>query len=79
MEKVYYSLAVRTGTTWGVEFGDYERGAVQDELDQLKESGEHKAKDLKIIVTTDAQADIEQAVGFMNGRQPIVGHSRGVQ
>lgn len=51
--------------SWGVQFGDYDRQTVEDELDDYAHSG-IKRKNLRIIRTGDKQADIEAKVAEIN-------------
>lgn len=64
MARKYHSLLLRTDGRWGVEFGDYDRQCVADERDEY--SRDYPARDLKIITTGDAQADINAAVEKLN-------------
>lgn len=65
----YYSLLMRDGTPrdtpWGIAFGDYDLDTVKDELADYRDHG-WKAKDLKIITTTDQKADIDRVVFELN-------------
>ncbi|RVH82708.1 hypothetical protein CN074_25185 [Sinorhizobium medicae] len=53
------------GCPWAIEFGDYDIDTVKDEWAEMRDRG-WKAKELKIITTGDAQADIEAAVAALN-------------
>lgn len=68
MTKLYYSLLRRDGhdAPWGIEFGDYERKTVSDEMDEYRENGETLAN-LRIIKTADDQASINAKVAELNG------------
>lgn len=64
----YYSLLTRDGSPgclWAIEFGDYDLDTVKDERDDYRDRG-WKASELKIITTTDEQADINRAVFELN-------------
>lgn len=68
MARKYHTLLLNSGTTgeplWGVEFGDYDRQCVQDELEEYRR--DYPAKALRIIATGDKQADIEAALAKLN-------------
>ena len=66
----YYTLVVHEGdhvadSPWGIAFGDYDLETVKAERDDYRDRG-WKAKELKIITTTDQQADIDRAVFELN-------------
>jgi hypothetical protein len=66
----YYTLVVHEGdhiadNPWGIAFGDYDLDTVEAERDEYRDKG-WKAKELKIITTTDKQADIDAAVHELN-------------
>lgn len=65
MPRPYYSLLTREDGQWAPQFGDYDLDTVKAERDDYRDHG-HKAKDLKIITTTDEQADIKRAVFELN-------------
>ncbi|PBB68286.1 hypothetical protein CK228_13545 [Mesorhizobium sp. WSM4312] len=50
---------------WAIAFGDYDLDTVKAERDEYRDKG-WKAKELKIITTTDQQADIDAAVFELN-------------
>ena len=60
----YYSLLVRFDEfdTWSIQFGDYDREVVQDELTEY----EGNCFAVKIISTPDDQASIDLVVDNMN-------------
>jgi len=68
MAKKYYSLLVRSNTKspWCVEFGDYDRDVVMDELRDYMYH-DNKRMNLKIICTGDTQAEINAEVERLNG------------
>ncbi len=71
MPKPYYILVSRgddSGNIWAIEFGDYDRSVVKDELTDLKD-GHHQiaSKDLRILrVSDDTQTAIDEAVRQLN-------------
>lgn len=70
--RTYYTLLSRFAgwlddTKWHIEFGAYDRDDVESERDELREKGIAKA-DLKIITTTDQQADIDAMVRELNDK-----------
>jgi translation initiation factor IF-2 len=63
----YYSLISREDDNrWYIQFGDYERNVVKDELNDYVDSMRYKKKDLKIIVSADDQDSINAAVSSLN-------------
>lgn len=71
MAKRYYVLLVRESndgklSQWGVEFGDYDLDTVRYELQSYVTPGMRTDRRLKIIVTTDDQADIDRRVHLLN-------------
>ena len=64
----YYTLIIRrsAGAAFEIDFGDYDRESVNDEMRGYIESGEHKPADLKIVRSKDDQASIETAVAAYN-------------
>lgn len=73
--KKYYTLVSKDLNNpkdiWTIEFGDYSRGIVQDEMREyrynnaLQNEGEEK-REYKIITSGDSQAEIEAAVAELN-------------
>jgi hypothetical protein len=68
--RTYYTLVAHEGdhiadNPWGIAFGDYDLETVKAERDEYRDKG-WKAKELKIITTTDLQADIDAAVRSLN-------------
>lgn len=61
----YYTLCMYEHGKWRPEFGDYERDTVKAELDDFRDHGV-KAKDLRIIVTDDTSAGVEDGVAKLN-------------
>lgn len=71
----YYTLVSKdinnSKDIWAIEFGDYSRGIVQDEMREyrynnaLQNDGEER-REYKIITSGDLQADIEAAVAYLN-------------
>lgn len=66
MAKAYHTLIAFNGDKWGIEFGDYCRETVEDEMESYLDSGEYKKNSLRIIRTSDKQADIDSAVARLN-------------
>lgn len=67
----YFTLLTRFDDrrTWGIEFGDHDRGTVQTERDYYRDQG-HKAADLKIVKTRTArQREIDAAVAALNAEE----------
>jgi len=65
MARRYHTLLTRTDGRWGIEFGDWDREVVVEEmLDSY--AADFKAKDRKIIATSGKQADINAAVAALN-------------
>lgn len=69
----YYTLLVKELTDewqprWVIEFGDYDRETVEDELQTVMDSYDRKRRDLKIIATSDKQEDIDAKVAELNAR-----------
>jgi hypothetical protein len=65
----YFSVLVRDGKDepWCIHFGDYDRFVAQNERDDLVDGGEFKRSNTKVIMTDDAQADINAVVAMLNG------------
>jgi hypothetical protein len=68
--RTYYTLVAHEGdhiadNPWGIAFGDYDLETVKAERDEYRDKG-WKAKELKIITTTDQQTDIDAAVRSLN-------------
>lgn len=68
MSHRYFVLLHREANgNWEIEFGDYNRGVVQDELeDTVGGYKDIRRKDLKIIQTGDDQTSINAAVAELN-------------
>ncbi|WP_448955737.1 hypothetical protein [Labrys neptuniae] len=56
------------GPQWFLEFGDYDRDAVEFEREEYRHSFGYPAKNLRIITTSDRQADIDAAIAKLNGK-----------
>ncbi len=67
MARRYHTLAVWDceGQAWGPQFGAYDRQDVDAELEDYRDHG-HAKKDLKLITTSDTQAEINAAVAKLN-------------
>lgn len=61
----YHTLLVREDGAWTREFGDYERGTVEYELEDYRDKGVRRS-DLKIITTDDNDSAINAAVAKLN-------------
>lgn len=63
----YYTLLIRDhfSDEWQMHFGDYNQSVVDQERDDMRESGYLK-KNLRIIRTAARRAAIEQAVEALN-------------
>lgn len=68
MAKKYYTGLTRDDGVWSPQFGDYDRQVVEDEMEDsfIACHAPYAKRDLKIIVTGDAQADIDAAVAKLN-------------
>lgn len=64
----YYTLASREGNAWFPQFGDYERDVVYQERQDQIESGEYRARDLRVVKSGDGQEEIAAAVSSLNDR-----------
>ena len=62
--KNYYTLVVRENDQWNVQFGDFNKEVVNDEMDATY--GEYKKKDLKVICTAESQEQIDTEVRNLN-------------
>ena len=60
----YYTLVVREDDQWLVQFGDFNKEVVNDEMDDSY--GDYKKKDLKIICTAESQEQIDTEVRNLN-------------
>lgn len=58
----YYSLLVKEDGRWTIQFGDYDRKVVQQEV-----ADEYSGVTTKIITTNPDQASIVAAVAALNG------------
>jgi len=65
--KTYYTIAIRRDDgKWYPEFGDYDREVVADERADILHGAEVTAKNVKIIRSNHAQADIDAAIAKLN-------------
>lgn len=64
----YYTLVERDDakSPWTIQFGDYDKGTVQFELDDRRDHGA-RAKNLMIICTGNLAKDVTEAVHKLNG------------
>jgi hypothetical protein len=60
----YYTLVVRENDQWLVQFGDFNKEVVNDEMDDSY--GDYKKKDLKVICTAESQEQIDTEVRNLN-------------
>lgn len=64
--KYYFTLVVRTpGQLWTLEFGDYDRNVVTQEVDDTRANWPKGTK-MKVIRTGGKQSDISAAVDRLN-------------
>jgi hypothetical protein len=65
--RTYHTLLSRDARTgrWCIEFGDYDRSTVEDELEDYLDHG-YRRNQLRIIKTGDHQQDINAAVDALN-------------
>ena len=68
IKRKYHTLAVREAGRWAPQFGDYDRVTVEGKRDGYRDKGT-KARDLRIITTGDAQADIDAAVAVLQRQE----------
>ena len=68
MARKYYTLVSFQDERWSIEFGDYSRNVVAEEkAGMLDDYGSvWKSSELKIIVSGDTQAEINEAVAKLN-------------
>lgn len=68
--KKYFVLLKKTvienNNVWEIEFGDYDKQAVQEEFEDQRDHGVPK-KNLKIITCGDKQEEIDMAISKENG------------
>lgn len=70
MARKYFILAERCGGQWSVEAGDYARATIEDEY-QDRRDHDVRARDLKIVSTTEDQAAIDAAVAKLNATASV--------
>lgn len=68
MSRKYYSLIEKLpGESWAVQFGDYSKSVVTQEVADMKDSGTFvKGTKFKVITTDGKQASIDAAVKELN-------------
>lgn len=66
----YYTICTRDGYRWSPNFGDYDRGTVEDELED--NFGDYHPACLRIIRTACTQSAIDEAVARLNATDPEV-------
>jgi hypothetical protein len=64
MQTPYFTLLVRRNGNWEIEFGSFVRSEVTYELQEATDA--NRRKDLRIVQTGPAQADIDRAVRQLN-------------
>ncbi len=65
----YHTLLLREqqGQPWSIEFGDYDRTVVDQEMRDRKDAYDHTRKRKYLIITTgETEAEIRTAVDAMN-------------
>lgn len=82
MSRPYYTLIVRHSAApfeepprWGIEFGDYYRPVVKEEMESFHYSYSHPKRDLKIIKTGDKQSEIQAAIDQLNAQESATWHA----
>ena len=70
-QKYYTLVGLNTDHVWEIIFGDYDREVVKDEVRAWVDAGRDDSyPSLKIITTSDKQADIDLAVKRLNALEP---------
>lgn len=67
----YHTLLLREqqGQPWSIEFGDYDRKVVEQEMRDRKDAYDHTRKrKYQIITTGETEAEIRVAVAAMNNQ-----------
>lgn len=72
MARKYHTLLTRFEGRWGIEFGAYDRSDVVAEMECIHDGGMYLKRDMKIVTTGDAQADIEARVAELNAEKECV-------
>lgn len=64
-KRPYYTLVIKTGGVWSPEFGSYDRGEVEFEM----ETESYLKKNMKILKTSEArQSAVDAAIAHLNGK-----------
>lgn len=71
MSRKYHTLLTRMEGVWAIEFGSYDRADVVAELEAIHDGGMYLKRDMKIVTTGDAQADIEAKVAELNASKVV--------
>lgn len=77
MARAYYSVVSKTpdeGSKWEMQFGDYDKETVQEEMQDMKDHvGDgctwEKGTKFKIIQTGSRKNDIEEALAKINSKE----------
>jgi hypothetical protein len=71
MARTYYTLIVRDdkSSPWAIHFGDYDRACVNDERDDITESGEYAKGNTKIFGSADDQTSINEMLAAFNTKE----------
>lgn len=70
MARKYYSLLQKENGLWNVQFGDYNREIVEQELDDMSYTEDIKKKDLKIVGHKDNETQTS-VVNRINKKEVI--------
>ena len=62
---MYYTLLIRFDNEWTIQFGDYSKGTVHDEIREWRTEG-FTSKDIRIICTNPEQSEINRIVNRWN-------------
>jgi hypothetical protein len=62
----YWALLAIEDGEWAVQFGDYDRNTVREELEDMATS--NRRANLKIVQCTDEQSSIDRIVADLNAR-----------
>lgn len=67
-KRTYYTLIVRDdkNSPWGIHFGDYDRECVQDERNDICDSGEYTKSNTRVFGSADDQTSINEMLAAFN-------------
>lgn len=69
MGKIYHTLAVKENGQWSAQFGSYDReDVVAEREDWLDADTDLGSRNIKVIASGDAQADIDAAIAALNAK-----------